>query len=534
MVASRYFIKRNDNVYAYESVSERVPGKKNPITHKKYLGKVDPETGEIIPKQTKALPKSLITKEYGSALLLNHIQESLNLRDQLNESFDYLGDWILGIAMAQAIVPCEIMDSNGVLDNSFIPEFLGLNVGFEPQMISELVNHVGNDRFGIDLFFKLRMEDRTMYTFDLKSVSKRRHVFGWNEWGLNLDNELFRDLNACIVTNKDGLPSTFNLFPESYPYIDTLRHNFDYFRRYTPKGFRLIMEADSDRTDMIIPLLDRGIEFVMPADANAKPFKKLVTRSVSRMGESVRVHKGRAYKVVESSLGVTSDKGANVYLAEDDEGYENSPKITAFFCYDSLKAAEEEQRLMVEIDEIERELNGKMFRRPLIAFKEAAGNYEKFLDFSLDDDGAMVVERKRNAMAFAVNRIGTFILLATPGISWEDVMMSYDLRRRVENLFRDYKIDLDAERIRANDLVSARGQFLIKFIAMILRSRMEEVLRSSGMDNIMVDNALRSLGNLRVVGHQGGWSLTELTARNQLILEAFGIEAPRSVMTHPE
>jgi len=528
-VASRYFIKRNDNTYAYESISERVPGKKNPVTHKKYLGKVDPETGEIIPKQTRNMPKKLIAKDYGSALLLNHIQNSLGLREQLNESFDYLGDWILAISMAQAISPSELMESNAVLEDSFIPEFLGLNVGFEPQLISELVNHVGNDRFGMDLFFKLRTGNETMYTFDLKSVSKSRHVFGWNEWGLNLDNELFRDLNACIVTDKDGLPSMFNLFPESSPYIETLRRNFDYIRRYTPEGFRLVMDSDVDRADIIVPLIDRNIEFVMPADANARPFKKLVTRAVSKMGETVRVHKGRAYKVEELKLGVVIEKELNVYLTEGDEGFEDAARITAYVCYDSLKAAEEEQRIMVEINEIERRLNGKMFRRPTFAFKEAAGNYEKFLDFSLDEDGAMIVERKRNAIAFAVNRIGTFILLATPGISWEEVMMSLELRRRIEHLFRDYKIVIDADRIRANDLVSARGQFLIKFIAMILRSKMDSVLRSSEIDNVLVDNALRSLGGLRAVGGNGTWSLTALTARNQLILEAFGIEPPKTV-----
>lgn len=525
-MVSRFFIKRNGNTYAYESVSERVPGKKNPVTHKKYLGKVDPETGEIIPKQMKTLPKTLLTKEFGSSLLLNHIQNDLNLRTHLNESFDYLGDWILGVAMAQAIAPSRLIDSNVVLDNSFIPELLGLNAGFEPQLISEFVNHVGNDRFGIDMFFKLRMENKTLYTFDMKSVSKRRHVFGWNEWGLNLDNELFRNLNVCIVTNIDGLPTTFNLFPESTPYIDTLRHNFDYIRRYTPEGFRLILDDEFDRTDIIIPLIDRGIEFMMPADPNAKALKKLVTRSVSKMGDNVRVHKGRAYKVEEESLGVISEKGGNIYLTKEEECFDEAAKITAYFCYDSLRAAEEEHRLMVEIDEIERKLNGKMLRRPTLAFKEAAGNYEKLLDFSLDDDGAIVVERKRNAIAFAVNRIGTFILLATPGISWEEVMMSYELRRSVEDQFKDYKIDIESDRIRTNDLVNARGQFFIKFVAMILRSKMDDVLSSSNIDDVMVDNALRSLSNLRVVGSSGKWSLTELTARNQLILEAFGIEAP--------
>ena len=40
----------NGRRYAYTCTSERVPGKKNPVSKRVYLGIVDPETGEIIPK----------------------------------------------------------------------------------------------------------------------------------------------------------------------------------------------------------------------------------------------------------------------------------------------------------------------------------------------------------------------------------------------------------------------------------------------------------------------------------------------------
>jgi len=140
----------------------------------------------------------------------------------------------------------------------------------------------------------------------------------------------------------------------------------------------------------------------------------------------------------------------------------------------------------------------------------------------------MTVERKRNAISFAENRSGTFVLLATPGITWGEAMSSYDLRGRVEQAFDAYKNDLDGARIRTGDPERARGRLFIKFIALMMRSHMANVLRSSDMKDTTVDNALRSLGNLRAVGGDGAWQLTEITKRNRTILEAFGIDPPKS------
>ena len=50
-MGSIFYMERNGQKYAYESTSVRVPGRKNPKTIKTYLGRVDPETGKIIPKE---------------------------------------------------------------------------------------------------------------------------------------------------------------------------------------------------------------------------------------------------------------------------------------------------------------------------------------------------------------------------------------------------------------------------------------------------------------------------------------------------
>lgn len=526
-MASRYYVKRNGNVYAYESVSRRVPGRKNPVTDKTYLGKVDPVTGEVITKKEHALPKKVWAKEYGSVFLLDHIQNELGLREHLDASFDSLGDRILAVAMAQAIEPTALMDTHLRIEDSYILEALDLKGSFQSQRMSELTKAVGTDGFGMDLFFDLRISKEMVYAYDLTSVSTHSHVDGWAEWGHNRDHEALKQLNVGMVTDAEGIPTMFDLFPGSVTDMTTLRRMIDDVQRHGAAGCRLVMDRGFESVSNVLSLLDCDMSFVMPAKVNTKAVKRLLTRSNVKTAESV-VHDGHAYRVAEEMLAIKEDKGVCSYLTDEDTGFENAAKVAAFVCYDSAKASEDEQRLMLALDGIEKKLNGRRFRRPEKTFNDVAGDFAKYLDFTVDDEGIMTVERKRNAMTFAANRAGTFVLLTTPGIGWQEAMSSYDLRGHVEEAFDAYRNDLDGARLRTGDPERARGRMFIKFIALIMRSRISNVLATSGIKDITVDNALRSLGNLRAVGGDGAWRLTEVTARNRKILGAFGIDPPKS------
>ncbi len=436
--------------------------------------------------------------------LLDHIQNELGLREHLDASFDSLGDRIPAVAMAQAIEPTALMDTHLRIEGSYIPEALDLQGSFRSQRMSELTKAVGTDGFGMDLFFDLRIPKETVYAYDLTSVSAHSHVDGWAEWGHDRDREAPKQLDVGMVTDAEGIPTMFDLFPG--PVAD--------------------MTAAS-KAPPTSSLLDRGMSFVMPAEVNAEAVKRLLTRSDVKTAESV-VHDGHAYRVAEEMLAVKEEKGVCSYLTDEDAGFENAAKVAAFVCCDSAKASEDGRRLMLALDGIGKKLNGKRFRRPEKTFSDAAGDSAEYLDFTVDDEGIMTVERKRNAMTFAANRAGTFVLLATPGTGWREAMSSCDLRGHVGEAFDACRNDLDGARLRTGDPERARGRMFIKFIALIMRSRVSNVPAASGIEDIAVGNALRSLGNLRAVGGDGAWRLTEVTARNRKILGAFGIDPPKS------
>ncbi|MDR1405036.1 MAG: hypothetical protein LBJ20_05675, partial [Candidatus Methanoplasma sp.] len=88
----------------------------------------------------------------------------------------------------------------------------------------------------------------------------------------------------------------------------------------------------------------------------------------------------------------------------------------------------------------------------------------------------MHILRRQNSFAFADNRAGMFIMLASEGTSREEMMSSYDVRDWVEKAFDMYKNDLGGGRSRTGDPERARGRLFIKFISLMMRIRIRNIL----------------------------------------------------------
>ena len=88
------------------------------------------------------------------------------------------------------------------------------------------------------------------------------------------------------------------------------------------------------------------------------------------------------------------------------------------------------------------------------------------LEWSVDDEGIMHVSRLQNSFSFDSNRAGMFVMFASEGTDWEEMMSSYDTRDWVEKAFDVYKTDVDGPRSRTGDPDRARARFFIKMLAL--------------------------------------------------------------------
>ncbi len=82
--------KKTGVKYAYESVSYWDKEKKQPRSRRRYLGKVDPETGEIIPSRSSAAPIKISEADASEIIRLRTALEERDariaeLKDQLEQ-----------------------------------------------------------------------------------------------------------------------------------------------------------------------------------------------------------------------------------------------------------------------------------------------------------------------------------------------------------------------------------------------------------------------------------------------------------------
>lgn len=552
-MGSIFYIERNGRKYAYESTSRRVPGRKNPVTDKVYLGRVDPESGKIIPKESRSMPAEIHAKDYGNVALLDHIQSELDILEDLKECFQGLSGNIMGAAMSQVIDATSFDDIHYVVDGSIIREKLKLRGSLSPAAMSKLSEDVGSSMNSMDMFFARRVKRTSgkFYSLDLTSVSSYSDMGGWSEWGHNRDEENLRQTNIAMVTDENGMPVMFRMLPGSVADIAVMESTISDLKEMGCSG-RFIMDRGFESAANVRALLESGAEFTMPSNVKTEPVKKLMSRAIADMKDSsaFRYHERRPYKCVEYELGVISKEDGCEYVievpksqkgsAENNRLFGESLKLKAFVVYDPRKAAEDIDAVMSMINDIELKYENTRHSDVDGLYAKQPAFIRRYLEFTGDGDGMMHVRRKQNALSFADNRAGMFVMLSSPDTTWEQMMSSYDVRDWVEKAFDVYKNDIDGRRSRTGDPDRARGRLFIKFVALMMRIRMQNVLRDHNIEVLetkakkdsvngkTVDEVIRTLNTLMAVGCNGDWKLTAVSKGVREIYEVFGMEVPKT------
>ena len=551
---SIFYMTRNGNKYAYQSTSRYVPGKKNPVTDKVYLGKVDPETGEIIPKESRKRPAEEHAKFYGSVAVLDAVQKELGILDDLSETFAGLEKNIMGAAMSQVIDPTSFDNIRYVVDGSIVKERLKLRGSLSPAVMSDMSAEIGRSFDAMDAFFEARIRRSAdpFIAFDLTSVSSYSHMGGWAEWGHNRDGEDLRQTNVAMITDGKGIPMAAAMLPGSIADTAVLDDTVDRMRELGCLG-RFVMDRGFESASNVNHMMKKEVEFTMPSNAKAEPIKKLMTMAAADMKDAVsyRRHEGRSYKIAEYDVGIVEDESGEceyiIRVPQDHKGseennriFEGSKKLRAFVVYDAKKAADDIDRIMSTVSETEMRLEGTRPRDPSKTYGKLPAFVRRYLDYSVDDGGVMHIGRKQNAFAFADNRSGMFVMLASSGTTWEEMMSSYDIRDWVEKAFDVYKNDLDGGRSRTGDPDRARGRLFIKFVALIMRMHILNVLRDhdeavlkgkakkDSVNGNTAEEVFRKLNTLMIIGNTGDWRLTAVTKNVREIFGLFGLEEPKS------
>ncbi len=301
------------------------------------------------------------------------------------------------------------------------------------------------------------------------------------------------------------------MLPGSIADAATLKSAVEWAESLDVRG-RMVADRGFENADNIAALLECGMDFTIPSNIREMPIKKLLTKARKAMADSdsIRRHEGRTYRVAEYEVGIADLGNRHRYVtrldpSEKDAEAENalfdrSPKIKAFVVFDARKAADDMDGLMSAVERAEMELEGTVRRDPAKAFSELQASVRSHLTWSVGDGGVMHLERLQNSFSFDSNRAGMFVMFASEGTGWDEMMSSYDTRDWVEKAFDVYKTDTDGSRPRTGDPDRARARFFIKMVALIIRTHIQNVLRDYEKEILSTEKRKDSVCGLTVNG----------------------------------
>ena len=536
--------EKNGRFYAYRSTSEMVGGKK--VTKTEYLGPYDPNTDTVKEKRVrgkqrskadisvskeemdvKSLLKGISFKQYGNVDLLDTIQRRSRLGRDLTLSFGSSAKPILCSAMAVALNGSTFMNIEDTMERSFIREMYGSKATYDSPSMSEFAHRIGTCNDNIDSFFEYRVgASEGMLAWDTTTKGTYSLLDGLAEWARSKDDERIPMVKKALATDGRGVPALFEIYPGTMSDMATMKQMVDRIRRYGREDLMLVMDRGFGSGANIHLLNAEHTSFVMPANTNMKTIKAIMSEFQKRKNDR-RVFDSHAYDVWETELAVVinddsfNTDGEQMYaIVAAGDAPPEAELVRAYVCYDSKKYSDEVQRVRVMVDELVAKLEMIDSKDPMREFTRITGKAKKYFDAEADGR-KLRFSVKNNAMSFAENRAGLFVMLSSTDVGWERMMSAYDARRLVEQNFDFDKAD--DRRFRTGDSVTMMGREFIRFVALIMKCEIAAVLRDTGINN-SVNGVLDTLSTVPAAGRDGDWTVMRMTKKCRDLYSVFDMQ----------
>jgi transposase len=397
-----YIVKQKigKNIYAYEAVSYYDKKKKQPRQKRTYLGRVDPETNEIVKtdRMKASIPKS--AKSFGLVHLLDHVGESIGLKKALFETFPNEWKNMLSLSFFELSEGKPLYLFPQWLEDTYIP-YLNKRGNISSQSISKLLKDIGERDAKREQFFInwiSKVEDTSSVIFDITSISSYSNRIDTVEWGYNRDKENLPQINLGMVFGEpSSLPLFYSLYQGSIPDIVTLKNILLRLNSFGIKDTLFVMDRGFFSRHNIDMMCEDNIKFIMPMSFTTKLSKEFLLKHREDLSSPLNffMHNGNIIFSVEEPIEI------------------DKHKLYAFIYLDKQREAEETQRFLKGLASIEREVQYHSFKDKGEA-EEFIESYKKGIlkYFSIRlNRGKVTLLRKEDEIVEEVNRMGKMIIV---------------------------------------------------------------------------------------------------------------------------
>ena len=544
-MADNFIVEKDGKKYVYRSTSFYDNQTKRKRTVSEYVGRIDPETGELIEKKSKS--RSLQSshnesqvRNYGACHAFVSISESCGIRDDLHTAFGMKGDYLLAEAISLILTGGPMYYIEPEMETNMSRELLGFGDSITPEEMHELVKGISDLPDEVERLFELRIRRSSdIVLFGRTYAPEPSSEFGWIDRGSGYS----RESNYCIATDMDGIPVFFEPSYDKNLDCGTILRMMERLNAFGAIDPVVILDTDSGTATNLEEMVSMDVGFLVPARKKTPAIRQMLSQVVKKRTDprSLRQFGDRNFIVYDTELVVTDRKSRKKpeYPDEDndtadlelisstDPRFTSVPMNSRMVAWASVELGDssDNNREMVSerLAEIEKVLMDMDPYEAMDRIRDIAGDYSRFFDVKVVE-GELDLKIRQKAVTAALNKEGIFVILTHGVKSWNDVMRCYGCRNRYENTMKVLRTNLVSGTLTESPW-SLMDLMLTQYVALILWNTAEKRLRESGVD-LPVSSVMQLLDTVMATGDGTSWDITEITPRSRKMFEALHVKAP--------
>ena len=500
--------KVKKHIYVYEVEGYWDKNKKQARQHRKYIGKKDPLTGEII-----STNKGYKSWDYGNTYFLNIISKQIGLQDILKQIFPEKWEDILACAFF------EISEKKSLyLCKSWIEcTYQKTNSNLSSQRISELLGKIGEDEDRRYQFLKTwakKYKKNSFIIFDITSFSSYSKKLELVEYGYNRDKEKLPQINFGVIYGEPySLPLFYDRYPGSIPDVKTLQNMVEYLDRLKLSKTLFVLDKGFF-SSYNLKRMDKDMKFIIPYPYSNYKALELIKKHSAGIG----IH--------ENSFQLND----NILYGVTDEVKIGDTNYNAYIYLDEKRRADERSVFLKKIIEAEDVIKNIKFKNKEEIETFLAENIKGWKNiFQIaESSGKYNIKRNNKSINNYLERLGIFILLSNKNLNKEDIMSIYRRKDAIEKFFDNMKNDINRKRLRSHKQETFEGRLFLDFIALIIYSKIIKVMRDQGISkNYSLQELMYELKKIKLI--QIGEKkkiITEVSKTQRELLKKFKINSP--------
>lgn len=527
--------KRSGLTYAYESISYWDKDKQQSRAKRKLIGRVDTETGEIIPTDGRCRSKkemSTIAKRgpvpvtqtsrsfYGATYLLDVIGEKLGITDDLRQCFPNIYRQILSIAYYLILE-----DKNPLYRfekwSSLHKHPYGKDI--TSQRSSELFASITEE--AKNQFFRLQGKRRTekeFWAYDITSVSSYSEYLRQVQYGKNKENDRLPQLNLALVFGEiSNLPFYYRKLAGNIPDSKTIKHLLVDLDILGFSKVKLALDRGFYSEDNINALFKEHIKFLISAKMSLSFIRKHLDtiydgfRTFEYYSEKYELY----YHTIQTEWLYTQDRP---YKGDTLSG---TRRLYIHYYYNIDKAAEDEKAFDRNLITLRQELESEK-RLP-----EHENLYKKYFTTKTTPKRGIKVTINKEAVARAKRYFGFFALLTNETMDAITALELYRNKDVVEKAFGNLKERLNMRRTLVSSEQSLEGKLFVEFVALIYLSYIKKRMQDTDLfKNYTLQGVLDKLDVIECFETPGQkLRVGELLEKQIEIYRCLSVEPPSSL-----